>query len=256
MRITVELRRPARRSVAILLGLLLLAAPAAVLAVHQFSDVPTSNPFHDEISAIAKAGITAGFDDGTYRPTEPVTRQAMAAFMQRGFGRVGLATRSSGPTVTVDAGSPGTGDVLWDAGELYIDVPGATNNVDPNQLVLVHGQVGLRTIMGDAQGCPCEVEVVLYEEDSGTVSARAYGTFYDPSSNEFAYSIDIQSVFVAAPGQHRYEVLVGVSSRADPTNAASFQGSWSSLTALTVPFGPTGSNTLQHPWQWPGNSGD
>ena len=101
--ISIELRRPARRSVALLLGALLLLTPAVVLASHQFpSDVPTTHPFHDQISAIAKAGITAGFPDGGYHPSDPVTRQAMAAFMQRGFGRVGLAAGTAPTTASVD----------------------------------------------------------------------------------------------------------------------------------------------------------
>jgi hypothetical protein len=48
-----------------------------------FSDVPESHPFYDDVEWMAAAGITTGFDDGTYRPTQPVTRQAMSAFMRR-----------------------------------------------------------------------------------------------------------------------------------------------------------------------------
>ncbi|MEO6350398.1 MAG: S-layer homology domain-containing protein [Candidatus Limnocylindrales bacterium] len=42
-----------------------------------------SNPFHDDIAWLSDYGITTGFGDGTYRPSDPVTRQAMAAFMHR-----------------------------------------------------------------------------------------------------------------------------------------------------------------------------
>jgi hypothetical protein len=48
-----------------------------------FSDVPATHPFYDDVEWMAAAGITNGFDDGTYRPTQPVTRQAMSAFMRR-----------------------------------------------------------------------------------------------------------------------------------------------------------------------------
>ena len=44
------------------------------------------NSVHDEaIDSIAEAGITTGFDDGTFRPEEPVTRAQMASFLDRGF---------------------------------------------------------------------------------------------------------------------------------------------------------------------------
>jgi peptidoglycan/xylan/chitin deacetylase (PgdA/CDA1 family) len=51
-----------------------------------FPDVPASNPFADAIRWLASEEITGGFPDGTFRPTAPVTRQAMAAFLQRYLG--------------------------------------------------------------------------------------------------------------------------------------------------------------------------
>jgi len=39
-----------------------------------------------EIEALAASGITTGFPDGTYRPTEPVTRAQMATFLARALG--------------------------------------------------------------------------------------------------------------------------------------------------------------------------
>jgi len=48
-----------------------------------FNDVPAEHPFFDEIEWMAASGITNGFPDGGYHPSEPVTRQAMSAFMQR-----------------------------------------------------------------------------------------------------------------------------------------------------------------------------
>jgi hypothetical protein len=81
--ITVELRRPARRYVALLLGVLVLGIPAVALASDRFIDVPDGHPFHEDIDWLADYGITTGFSDGTYRPNDPVTRQAVAAFLHR-----------------------------------------------------------------------------------------------------------------------------------------------------------------------------
>ena len=77
------------------LGAALVVAVPLAWASHQFNDVPDANPFHDDISAIAGAGITAGKTcvppgaPPTYCPGEGITREAMAAFVHRGFGRVG-----------------------------------------------------------------------------------------------------------------------------------------------------------------------
>lgn len=64
----------------------MLAASVGALAADRFSDVASDHPFHDEIGWMADSGISTGFPDSTFRPTNGVTRQAMAAFMQRVAG--------------------------------------------------------------------------------------------------------------------------------------------------------------------------
>jgi immune inhibitor A len=48
-----------------------------------FSDIATSHPFCREIQWMKTTGISTGFGDGTYRPSQAVSRQAMAAFILR-----------------------------------------------------------------------------------------------------------------------------------------------------------------------------
>jgi hypothetical protein len=55
-------------------------------AVSPFRDVPTSTMFYKEIAWLAEQGIARGWADGTYRPWEPVNRDAMAAFLYRAAG--------------------------------------------------------------------------------------------------------------------------------------------------------------------------
>ena len=50
-----------------------------------FSDVPKSGDQYDAINKIATAGLTIGYPDGTYRPTNNVTRQDFAVFVARGL---------------------------------------------------------------------------------------------------------------------------------------------------------------------------
>jgi hypothetical protein len=53
------------------------------IASPTFPDVPFSHPFAREVEWLASAGVSNGYDDGTWRPSDPVTRQAMAAFLLR-----------------------------------------------------------------------------------------------------------------------------------------------------------------------------
>ena len=50
-----------------------------------FIDVPPDHWAYPFIEAIATAGLTAGFPDGTYRPDNPVTRGEMAVFLKKGI---------------------------------------------------------------------------------------------------------------------------------------------------------------------------
>lgn len=52
-----------------------------------FSDVPYEHPFRHDIEWLGAWQITSGYADGTFRPDEAVSRQAMAAFLFRLAGR-------------------------------------------------------------------------------------------------------------------------------------------------------------------------
>lgn len=51
--------------------------------VSPFPDVPADHPFCDAIAWAAEKGIAQGYPDGGFHPGDPVTRQAMAAFLDR-----------------------------------------------------------------------------------------------------------------------------------------------------------------------------
>ncbi|MCL2594054.1 MAG: S-layer homology domain-containing protein [Promicromonosporaceae bacterium] len=57
-----------------------------------FVDVPADSQFRAYITWLAEQGISTGWDDGTFRPTASVERQAMAAFLYRGMAEVGAFT--------------------------------------------------------------------------------------------------------------------------------------------------------------------
>ncbi len=97
MQISIRLSR--RRMAAIIFVVAgLLAVPAYVLASHQFTDVPNSNTFHDDIDAIADVGVTTGCAAGKYCPKDYVTREQMAAFLNR----LGALQAGKAPVVNAD----------------------------------------------------------------------------------------------------------------------------------------------------------
>lgn len=56
-----------------------------------FADVPLGTQFIDEIRWMKEQGLARGWDDGTFRPLQPVARDAMAAFLYRLAGSPSVA---------------------------------------------------------------------------------------------------------------------------------------------------------------------
>ncbi|MFT4187879.1 MAG: S-layer homology domain-containing protein [Aeromicrobium sp.] len=48
-----------------------------------FKDVSTQHEFYKEIVWMSRTGVTTGYDDGSFRPGQPVLREQMAAFLYR-----------------------------------------------------------------------------------------------------------------------------------------------------------------------------
>ncbi len=93
-----RLPRPSRPVLLTILVTAVLAFPMGiVLASHQFTDVPNSNPFHNDIDALVDSGVTAGCGGGKYCPKSAVTREQMAAFLNR------LGALAPGKTPVVNA---------------------------------------------------------------------------------------------------------------------------------------------------------
>lgn len=132
----------------LLLGLLLPTTAQGIAT--RFSDVPSSHPFFDEIEWMDRTGITEGFPDGTFRPTQPVTRQSMAAFMQR------LYNQQEETSIVGSAASSLTSSTSW------VDLPGSTSIVasPEGSSVLV---AALFTAESDCVGAGgwCEVRMVV-----------------------------------------------------------------------------------------------
>lgn len=199
-------RPPRRRHLlgAALVGLLLV--PASAVAGHQFSDVPGSHTFHEDVAAARLAGLTAGCSATAFCPDAPVTRGQMTAFLGRGLGRIDatqfdalLTTSATVPiaAVTVRAGNftGGTMRVLVTANvhlgigsagcpcevEIRIGNPGVVSynhnvNIDPLPAGAGNNNVAglVRAVLSVPTGVP-QTYTLYAERDDGSADVRARG---------------------------------------------------------------------------------
>jgi len=80
-------------------------------ATPTFTDVGVDNPFYVAIEWMAAEGHTTGYADGTFGPTQPVSRQAMAAFLHRLAGEP--SAQSDPVFVDVPAGDQFAEAIAW-----------------------------------------------------------------------------------------------------------------------------------------------
>jgi hypothetical protein len=78
-----------------------------------FSDVKPSQPFAEDIEWAFAEGITTGSPDGSYRPANEVTREAMAAFLHRLTGQPDPAPPATAPFTDVGLDHPFLLDIQW-----------------------------------------------------------------------------------------------------------------------------------------------
>lgn len=78
-----------------------------------FSDVPRSSQFYKEITWLASTGVTSGYSDGTFRPLDPVARDAMAAFLYRFAGEPTFTPSSSVSLVDVPPSRQFATEIAW-----------------------------------------------------------------------------------------------------------------------------------------------
>jgi Tol biopolymer transport system component len=82
-----------------------------------FPDVPAGHWFWREVEWVAAEEITTGYGDGTYRPSAPVTRQSMSAFIHRAVGEPPLDPPAEATFADVSTSHPFFAEVEWMAAE-------------------------------------------------------------------------------------------------------------------------------------------
>jgi hypothetical protein len=230
--------RMARRLTRVGLVALMLALPVMVSASHQFTDVPTSHTFHTAISRLYGARLTGGCSSTRFCPAANVTRGQMAAFLNRGLGRISDAWGATGYNddwVAFEDGALGAIDLV------HGGAPGGTG------LVLVTASVTAYT--KEVGVCPCELVVWLEDADSGEQSPAMFETITDipspPDDDAFSWheaSASMNYVFAVPSGvTHTYVLGAAVHPTTPPTDVNGSGAEWS-ISAVYAPVGWNGGN--------------
>ena len=151
----------------------LVAFPLGVVASHQFTDVPTSNTFHNDIAAIREAGITTGCAVGKYCPKDFVTREQMAAFLNR------LGALSKGKTPVVNAAWAQDAERLdgldssdfLGAGDIVIPQQGPWQEYQTTALTIRPGLAWTNVDLPTSGGATIQLEL----RGPGAIGNEAYG---------------------------------------------------------------------------------
>lgn len=79
--------------------------PTVEDAAKEFEDVPESNAHHDAVSWLASEGYSVGYQDGSFRPGQPITRGEVAKLMH-GYHQDQPAEEPEAPAPEMPAGEP------------------------------------------------------------------------------------------------------------------------------------------------------
>jgi hypothetical protein len=230
--------RRVRLGLGILAAAAIVAVPAA-WAIHDFTDVPDASPFHGDISAVKNAGITSGKTcvppgtPPTYCPGEPITREAMAAFVHRGFSRAALGSSAETDLATqpdfteVSTLTINTGGVAGGTGFVVVTAYYSAYSLTP------------------ATGCPCEVRFVMTNGDGSLSSDFTYDVLSDVSPDPFGGAAQqtgaiTWALAVPTATTQTFRLFGQVFGA---TGSPTVTG-YGRLNAVYAPFGSTGTNVL------------
>jgi len=206
--------RSALRRAIVGIGVIVLVSCVAVSvaqAFDLFADVPASSPHHNDVNALARAGITGGCAPGLYCPGDVVRRDQMASFLRRGFGRAAFGSAFQ------SIGLPG-GAISGAAG-------------------FVQATAEVRFDVTNAVGCPCTFRAAIIDADT---LEYLDGLFYAKTVLDATRLTDTIPITgrgkYTTSGTKNIAVVVGRDSGTGVANASA------NLSVTYAPFGADGTN--------------
>ena len=248
-----HLLRLRRKLTVFVLFLVLAGVPSLVTAtVISFSDVPMSSPYYYDVEAIAQAGVTTGCGGGKYCPKDYVTREQMAAFLNR----LGALANNKTPVVNAAKLSGKTDSAFHQYGTT---APGLTTQYGA---FAVEGQAAGVGAFGAAQvSFPVPINASLTPivvkvgeatptHCSGSVTAPGADAGYLCIFAGYALNISttapsyaVYNPATGSTGASHYGASIQVKSNAAGSYVLS--GTWAATAPLIfVPFTPSGGPTM------------
>lgn len=250
-------RRRGGRAATLAVALLVALVPLGLLAANPFDDLNANSVHNDSIEAIYGAGITTGcLPNKSYCPNVNVTREEMASFLAR---TAGLGTNKPVARAAKLAAAPAAGSgPAYAANELtrlaFVNstdpagVPVATAGKTPivevalNVPVQSYVRVSFTALASatSAVECPCTLRAYLQQDDQPEVVVKRINlvTAATDIVNGFERrDLSGSTVFLAAPGDHRYRLVVEQVFSDNTTLAVTYPN----LQAELFPFGGGGA---------------
>jgi len=229
--ITAGRSRIRRTGVILGVALALAMAPTLAMAGVLFNDVPNTSPYFVDIAAIATYGVTTGCGGGNYCPDDFVTREQMAAFLNR------LGALSAGKTPVTNAARL-DGYEAADLARLGANSTNIASVVLTNAEVTflnvsltapTYGYVLVNVAMtGREQACTvnCTMSARLRHVQSGVHSAPVTAWIHERTNIAITYR------FAVGPGDQLFETRIHRPVAGD----GNMNGWYNHMTALFVPF--------------------
>ena len=83
-----------------------------------FVDVPDNSPYKEAISSMVSLGLLVGYEDGSFRPNDTITRAEFAAVITRALGMESIAASASSADIFSDMTTNGVNH--WATGYVRI----------------------------------------------------------------------------------------------------------------------------------------
>ena len=93
------------------LGLSGADSGAASVPPGRFADVPAGAWYRPHLERLAALGVVEPYEDGTFRPSESLTRRDMAVFLARAFPGISAVAEPAGAFTDVPAAAPAAAEV-------------------------------------------------------------------------------------------------------------------------------------------------
>jgi hypothetical protein len=249
-------RLPRRAAVALTIATIAIGVPLGVsLASHQFSDVPNSNIFHADIDAIAASGVTTGCGGGRYCPSDFVTREQMAAFMNRlgalGPGKIPVvnADRLDGlhasqlvraaAATAGNLGDPCGGGAIFTAFEStdFTTAVGRQVTAPTAGVLLVFGRVSAERASSSVGDLRLLGRLTVNDAQVGGQAENSYDDLVTQTCQE-GRTMSLSGAHPVAAGTHSVALQIAKSTTTGGTGTA-WVGN-ASVSTLFVPFGNDG----------------